>query len=494
MSDTPDSLHPSAPTEAAHVLPPAAPAADADGLASEPHTLRAAPAEVPLDAQAVTVSVTNPATNPINADDSVEPGEVDAAARAEANTAVLAPPPAPALANQHGPKDMSPGACAELLKRHFPALFGGSPKPLKLRIQADIALRAPGVFGKPAMSAFFRRYTGSTGYLMALGKATQRFDLDGQPAGDLSEEHRQLARDELARRRLLSRERDQQARAPQTAKPGAEGDSAVASDPAAPGQPPAAPRGPRPDRQADRRPDRRPDSRADRRPEGRADAGPRGPRENGLDRDRQGPRDGRPAAKDQRPAPASAAPLTEAELAAQAQAQAMLQAERAAAFALREQARAAQALARTEQSAALAENAQAQQERLARQTLLRDFERSPLTLNNFCVLKRLSPELLTPMLAQARKEAAENPPPPQRAAEEWRGGAAGQQRRDGSQGGQRDARPGPRRDGPVRPEDRPAGNRSEPRNDARPARNDARPDTRPAGAPGSRPPGRPPSR
>jgi len=87
------------------------------------------------------------------------------------------------------------------LKRRFPALFVGAPKPLKLRIQTDIQERAPGVFSKQALSAFFRRYTGSTSYLIAVTKAPQRYDLDGQPAGELSAEHRQIALDELARRR-----------------------------------------------------------------------------------------------------------------------------------------------------------------------------------------------------------------------------------------------------------------------------------------------------
>jgi ProP effector len=91
--------------------------------------------------------------------------------------------------------------CADQLRQMFPALFGGAPKPIKLKIQADIQERAPGAFTKQQLSAFFRRYTLSNGYLVALTKATQRFDLDGQPAGELSDEHRQAARDELARRR-----------------------------------------------------------------------------------------------------------------------------------------------------------------------------------------------------------------------------------------------------------------------------------------------------
>ncbi len=95
----------------------------------------------------------------------------------------------------------TPAATAARLAELFPALFSGPAKPFKLRIQVDIQERAPGVFSKQALSAFFRRHTGTTSYLMAVSKAKQRFDLDGQPAGELSEEHRKLALDELASRR-----------------------------------------------------------------------------------------------------------------------------------------------------------------------------------------------------------------------------------------------------------------------------------------------------
>ncbi len=102
------------------------------------------------------------------------------------------------------------------LKQLFPALFVGAPKPLKLRIQVDIQERAPGTFTKQALSAFFRRHTGSTSYLQAVAQGRQRFDLDGQPSGEIAEEHRQVARDELARRRASHEERraleDQQRR------------------------------------------------------------------------------------------------------------------------------------------------------------------------------------------------------------------------------------------------------------------------------------------
>jgi len=103
---------------------------------------------------------------------------------------------------------LSPAEVATQLKALFPALFTGMQKPLKLRIQADIQERAPGKFTKAQLSAFLRRHTGSTGYLIALGKATHRFDLDGQPGDELLEEHRLAAREELKRRRGVQQERE----------------------------------------------------------------------------------------------------------------------------------------------------------------------------------------------------------------------------------------------------------------------------------------------
>ncbi len=118
-------------------------------------------------------------------------------------TSPVLPTPAPPAP----PAPASLADCAQQLRQRFPALFVGGPKPLKLRIQVDIQERAPGVFTKQALSAFFRRHTGSTAYLIAVSKATQRFDLDGQPSGELSAEHRQVALDELARRRANQQSR-----------------------------------------------------------------------------------------------------------------------------------------------------------------------------------------------------------------------------------------------------------------------------------------------
>jgi len=87
------------------------------------------------------------------------------------------------------------------LRARFPALFAApGVLPVKLRIHADIQARAPGVFSRRSLGAVLARYTTSTAYLKALVKSPQRFDLDGQPAGDIAPEHRQAAQEELAKR------------------------------------------------------------------------------------------------------------------------------------------------------------------------------------------------------------------------------------------------------------------------------------------------------
>ena len=130
------------------------------------------------------------------------PPEGAAATAPTAATAATAPTAAAAATAAA----MSPAACSAQLKQLFPALFTGMAKPLKLRIQADIQARAPGLFTKQLLSVVLRRYTGSHSYLVALTQATQRFDLDGAPAGELSAEHKQAAMDELTLRRTTHRD------------------------------------------------------------------------------------------------------------------------------------------------------------------------------------------------------------------------------------------------------------------------------------------------
>lgn len=115
-------------------------------------------------------------------------------------------PAGPAVAGAPAPRS-EPGVAdtARLLAEHFPALFGsGVIKPIKLRIQADIHQRAPGVFTKKALSIFLQRHTTATAYLRALvAEGATRTDLDGQPVGEIAAEHRDAAGVELERRRAI---------------------------------------------------------------------------------------------------------------------------------------------------------------------------------------------------------------------------------------------------------------------------------------------------
>ncbi|MCK9685217.1 ProQ/FINO family protein [Scleromatobacter humisilvae] len=158
-----------------------------------------------------------PSSTPPEGDDSAPvslPAAVDAAPESSPEVAAAVEPSPPVAADasaepQPAGQTARPALedCGPQLKKLYPALFSNPPKPIKLRIQADIQERSPGLFTKPQLSAFLRRYTGSHAYLNALVKATHRFDLDGNPGDELSDEHRNAATEELARRRANTQAR-----------------------------------------------------------------------------------------------------------------------------------------------------------------------------------------------------------------------------------------------------------------------------------------------
>jgi ProP effector len=275
-------------------------------------------------------------------------------AAADANAA-----PAPA------PPDLSPAATGARLAALFPALFVGPDgkgvwKAIKLRIHADIQARAPGEFSKRTLGIFFSRYTTTTAYLKALAApGAQRYDLDGQPAGEIAEEHRSAAAEEVARRQAIVAERRAAARKAQV-PPRAADAAPEGSEPATPSRPPRGARPPRdggtPRQDRDRREaptQERPARPARREPLQQAR---QGERRGGGGGPPQGPRgaarhEPRPAAREPAPPALPADP------------------------ALRERA-----------------------------LLLRTFESSPLSKANFCALKRMSEADLDTLLAQARAE------------------------------------------------------------------------------------------
>ena len=275
--------------------------------------------------------------------------------------------------------DMTPAACGARLAELFSALFAaeGPRKPLKLRIQADIQLRAPGVFSKRLLSFFFSRYTTTTAYLKALAQLPHRFDLDGNPAGDIADEHRQAAVAELARRQAIVDERRAAHRQAQRAAgpaAAARDDSQAANDrgprPGPRPDGPDKPRGARPPRH-----DRGPDGPAARphRTERRDDGGAGRPRSGGAPRPERGAFAGRPPqdrhhakphaphahAHPGRTHPDAGAPLPD------------------------------------------------EPERRARALLLRAWESSPLAKPNFCALKGLNMAEFDAQIELARRERAE---------------------------------------------------------------------------------------
>lgn len=297
------------------------------------------------------------------------------------NTPPQAAQPAPEGADAPAPRpEPSVADTGRLLATHFPALFGeGVIKPIKLRIQVDIHQRAPGVFTKKALSFFLQRHTTRTAYLRALvAEGATRVDLDGQPAGEISAEHRDAAGVELERRRVLVEARKQAEREAARASRGpthpprrpeqAEGSQSASQ--AAAERP--APRGRRSAQPATSdRPDRstKPSQRGQASPHARPPrpGAPRGPGQpgdagSGAQRRPHGPRPERHGgAREQEPANARSPQMTP-------------------------------------------EQAAEAEERQRRALLLRSFEQSPLSKANFGALKGLSEEALDALLNLARQE------------------------------------------------------------------------------------------
>ena len=381
-----------------------------------------------------------PAAEGAHRDEAAQVTQVDQGADGAALTLeATAPGPEEAAAAAPTKTELSPAQCAARLAEMFPALFStqGPPKPIKLRIQADIQQRAPGLFTRKALSIVLHRHTTTTPYLKALLAAPSRFDLDGQPAGEIAEEHRQAAREEVERRRAIvaaRRAAEGQARHPREprgARPphspsvdGTPGEGHAAApdqaaalesrDPGAPGtqqrqatQPHARPSRDRGHREGTGSPGGRPprgpqpfrEPRDGHAPqaarEPREPREPRPPRPDGSSADRPGrqgfgprgapQRDGRPPHQNAR--------------------QGTRQGTR---FEARHEASRPRPQAEPQEHPALAEDPA----RRERALLLRTYEASSLTKANFCVLKRITEAELDAQLALARQERGPARPRP----------------------------------------------------------------------------------
>jgi sRNA-binding protein len=273
---------------------------------------------------------------------------------------------------------------AAALAERFPALFGSAPRPIKLRIQLDIQQRAPGVFTKRALSWFLSRHTTTNAYLKALVQQPHRFDLDGEPAGEISAEHRQAAQDELARRKAIAQAK-RRAAAPAGRESGAPRPRAP-TDGAGPhsGTGPAAPGG-------------RPGPRTDRPPRERGrDAGRDASRETG----RGAPAGARPETRDRgpaagRPVRPTAGPRPDGPARASGGAVPATRPPRPGT---------GPAGARPSPGTPPAPPGPSDPAQRERWLLLRAWETTALSKANFCALKRLSETEFDALIAQARQE------------------------------------------------------------------------------------------
>jgi sRNA-binding protein len=112
-------------------------------------------------------------------------------------------------------------ALLERLIQAYPAAFlpfsERQVKPLKIGIYKDL-MPVIKEWGYPAMvlKSVLRNYTRPLRYQLALLKAPHRIDLQGEPAGEISSEHRQIAQEKAN----LIKEKRKQHPPPSKATPG----------------------------------------------------------------------------------------------------------------------------------------------------------------------------------------------------------------------------------------------------------------------------------
>ncbi|KAA9001705.1 RNA chaperone ProQ [Affinibrenneria salicis] len=133
---------------------------------------------------------------------------------------------------ENQPKLNSSREVIAFLAERFPLCFTaeGETRPLKIGIFQDLIARVPESdnVSKTQLRSALRLYTSSWRYLYGIKPGAQRVDLDGNPCGELEQQHVDHARKQLED----AKARVQAQRAEQQAKKRASGDAAPASRPA----------------------------------------------------------------------------------------------------------------------------------------------------------------------------------------------------------------------------------------------------------------------
>lgn len=95
-----------------------------------------------------------------------------------------------------------------LLRERYPALFAAAdPKPLKIGIHKDLLERHPEL-DLSGLKRALTLYTGRFSYQKLLKAGAVRFDLDGQPAGEVTEEQVEIAHKRLAELKAARKAKD----------------------------------------------------------------------------------------------------------------------------------------------------------------------------------------------------------------------------------------------------------------------------------------------
>ena len=119
---------------------------------------------------------------------------------------------------ENQPKLNSSKEVIAFLAERFPQCFSaeGEARPLKVGIFQDLVARVEGEMNlsKTQLRSALRLYTSSWRYLYGIKPGATRVDLDGNPCGELDEQHVEHARKQLeeAKARVQAQRAEQQAK------------------------------------------------------------------------------------------------------------------------------------------------------------------------------------------------------------------------------------------------------------------------------------------
>ena len=140
------------------------------------------------------VAVSTEANENTAASATPEPAETNGIGSEDANPAVASAAGAPAA---EAPVADSPRALLKQLQQQFAAFR--NCLPLEIGIDKQLLARMPGL-NRKLMRAALGIHTGSMRYLRAMEKATVRYDLDGKAGAEVTDTHRQHAKELLQQR------------------------------------------------------------------------------------------------------------------------------------------------------------------------------------------------------------------------------------------------------------------------------------------------------